>query len=112
MRSNSIAVPKGTNKLVAMAGLGLVLLAGIGFMPSGFPGWILPTLGAFVGVFGVKDAKGFLLAGLALYAAQLGLQYVPMVGDYLNHIAQAMVTFIAPAMLIVSVRCIYDQIKK
>lgn len=112
MSHQSIALPKGTNKWVSLAGFGMVLLAGIGMLPATVPGWVLPSLGAFVGIFGVKDAKAFLLAGLALYAAQMGLGFVPTIGAYASQTAHALVTFIAPAMLIVSARCIYDQIKK
>lgn len=112
MSHPSVSIPKGTGKMVTLAGLGLVVLAGIGFMPGSFPAWILPALGAVVGLFGVKDVKGFLLAGLALYAAQQSLNFLPVAGSYMSSTVAALITFVAPAMLIVAARSIYDQIRK
>ena len=111
MKSITKAIPKETNRYVAIAGFALVVIGGIGMTPAIMPNWILPALGAFLGLFSVKDTKGFLLAGLALIAVKWGLQFLPVIGDYTEPMANQLVAFIAPAMLIVSVRSIYDQLK-
>ena len=80
-------------------------------MPAFWPDWVLPILGTFLGLFSVKDPKGFLIAGLALIAAKWGLQFLPVVGSYTEEIASQLVGFIAPAMLIVSIRSIYEQLR-
>ena len=107
---HSLTVPAGVSNIVAISGLVLVVMLGIG-IPAFFPNWVIPVIGAFIGLFCVRDPKMFLIAGLSIVAAKWGLRYVPFVGGYTYGIANQLIGLIAPAMLVVSVRSIYHQIR-
>ena len=105
-----ISVPRNVNQWIAYAGLSLVVLSTLQ-VPAFWPSWAIPVIGAFIGIYAVGDVKGFLLAGLVLLAAKWGLGHVPFVGRLTQDLAQNLTALIAPAMLIVAVRSLFNEIK-
>ncbi len=110
MRGMRLSVPNNLNEMLAFAGFALVVLGSIGVRPF-WPVWAIPAIGAFLGFYSVKDGKNFLIAGLALLAAKWGLNYVPFIGGFAREFATELVRLVAPAMLVVSIRSLYDQLK-
>ena len=110
MKNFGLTVPSNVNQWVALAGLALVVFATFG-VPAFWPSWMIPVIGAFIGFAVVGDVKGFLIAGLALLAAKWGLGHVPVLGHYVQEFTQNLIALVAPAMLVVSVRAIYEEIK-
>ena len=105
----SISIPSNVIGYVGMAGFVMVGLSGSEIVL--WPSWTIPLMGAFLGLFAVNNPKQFLIAGLALMGAKWGLNYLPVVGGVAKSVATELVRFVAPAMLIVSVRSLYDEMK-
>ncbi len=110
MKSFKLTVPSNLNQLAGIAGLAIVVLATLGF--RGFwPIWTLPVLGAFLGFSKVSDVKGFLIAGLALVGVKFALGHLPFLGNLVQDFVQNLIALVAPAMLIVAIRSIYQELK-
>ena len=72
---------------------------------------ILVLLGLVVGFLNItqKEVVPFLLAAVALgLGAQANFSALPMVGLYIDGIMANLVTFVAPAAVIVALKAIYD----
>lgn len=104
-----ISVPKNVGNWVVLAGSAIVVLNAVDFTPF-WPKWTLAALGIFLGLSHINDPKNFVLAGLALIGANIGLQSLPIVGGLAQGIVHEMVMLVAPAMLVVSLRMIYEQL--
>lgn len=110
MKSFKISVPSNLVQLAAIGGFVLVALTTLGIRGL-WPSWVIPVTGAFLGFYSVRDVKGFLLAGLALFAAKWGLGHLPMLGNIVQDFASNLTALVAPAMLVVAIRSIYQELR-
>ncbi|MBI2548773.1 hypothetical protein HYW21_05475 [Candidatus Woesearchaeota archaeon] len=106
-----------------IVGIAVAILAGIFLNPaqSGTTvlGWMalaLVVLGLIVGFLNVteNETQGFLIAGIALMATGISggvLQLIPYIGSALNAIVLNLAVFVAPAVIVVSVKAIYGLAK-
>ena len=71
--------------------------------------WVLAVLGLIVGLINVtlKDEVPFLVAALVLVTAAGYLSVIPYIGTTLVTILYYIVTFVAPASIIVALKAIY-----
>jgi len=110
MKSLKLSVPSNLNQLVGLTGIGLVVLATLG-IHAFWPSWTLPVIGAFLGYSVIGDAKGFMISGLSLFAAKWGLGHLPILGNLVQNFAQNLIILVAPAMLVVAIRSLYNDLK-
>jgi hypothetical protein len=94
---------------------GVILAILVGLVPQVFPtqpvAIVLVVLGALVGLLHIGDKKAhdFLLAAVALLVAgAAGLQTLPLVGSYLGPILANIISFVAPAAVIVALKAVYE----
>ena len=105
-------------KLGEIAFLGGVILAAIvGLVPSAVAGYnttialVLVVLGILVGLINItaKETHEFLLATVALLiAGTAGLQIIPVVGTFVQAVLSNVVSFVAPAAVIVALKAVYE----
>lgn len=100
-----------------LAGLLLAIVLGIfqQALAAGTVTLILVVLGIVVGLLNiaVKEAHNFLLVVVALLVAgSAGLGVLPAVGTYLAVILANIVSFVAPAAVIVAVKAVYELARK
>ena len=74
---------------------------------------MLTILGLIVGFLNVSGAetRGFLLAAIGLILAASSLASMPYVGGYLTAILGNIVVFIAPAVLVVALKSLFETAK-
>jgi hypothetical protein len=67
--------------------------------------WVLAILGVIVGLLniGEKDSKSFLIAAIALILSASALNVVPVLGPAFESMLPLVVTFVAGAMIVVSI---------
>jgi len=105
------------SKVGEWAFLGGVLLAVlVGLIPGVLPGnlvaLVLVVLGLLVGLIniGAKETHSFLLASVALLVAgAAGLQTLPVVGGIVGSVLTNLVSFVAPAAVIVALKAVYEH---
>ena len=99
-------------------GLVIAILAGI-FVSFTNSGWIvlaLVVLGLIVGFLNIteKETQPFLIASIALIVTAISgsmLTIIPFIGNALNAIVQNIAVFVAPAVIVVSIKAIYALAK-
>ncbi len=99
-------------------GLVIAILAGI-FVSLTNSGWIvlaLVVLGLIVGFLNIteKETQPFLIASIALIVTAISgsmLTIIPFIGNALNAIVQNIAVFVAPAVIVVSIKAIYALAK-
>lgn len=98
-------------KLAFIAGFVLAVLAG--FMTLSWFWWVLAVLGLIVGFLNVggDETRGFLLAAIGLILSAASVQQLPYIGDQLTNILANVVVFIAPAVLVVSLKSLFETAK-
>ena len=94
---------------------GLVIAVLVGLVPSVLPSsmvaLVLVVLGILVGLINIggRQTHEFLLAAVALsVASSAGLQALPVVGSVIGAILTNIVSFVAPAAIIVAVKAVYE----
>ncbi len=99
--------------------VGLLLAIVLGLFPQALAVTtttaVLVVLGIIVGLVNVtsKESHGFLLASVALLVAgSAGYGVLPGIGNYLSAILTNIVTFVAPAAVIVAVKAVYELARK
>jgi ATP synthase protein I len=99
-------------KWTFVAGLVLALLAGLGLQMS-WVLWVLAVLGLVVGFLNVTGAetRGFLLAAIGLMLSATAVQSIPFVGEMLTRILANLIAFIAAAVLVVSLKALFETTK-
>ncbi|RMH17749.1 MAG: hypothetical protein D6696_14965 [Acidobacteria bacterium] len=100
-------------KYAFIAGLVLAVVAAfIGTSWSWLP-WVLAILGLIVGFMnvGAGETKMFLLAAIGLLLSANAVASLPYVGGYLTDILNNVVVFIAAALLIVSLKALFETAK-
>ena len=110
---------KEVKKLGEYAFIGGVLLAILlglipGSMLIGYESalaLLLVVLGILVGLINiqVQETQAFLIATIALLAAGAGgLQTLPLVGTFISSILTNIISFVAPAAVIVALKAVYE----
>lgn len=94
-------------------GIALAIVMGVFFESlNGFTmSIIFITLGVIVGLMSVTDRESdrFLIASIALLiAGAAGLQTLPVLGDAIGAVFTNVITFVAPAAMIVAIKSIYS----
>jgi hypothetical protein len=99
-------------KWAFIAGLVLAVLAGLGIQAA-WIAWILVILGLAVGFLNVtaKESRGFLIAAIGLMLSATAVQSLPFVGDMLTRIVSNIIVFIAPAVLVVACKALFETAK-
>ena len=97
-----------------LGGVVLAVLVGLvpGVLPGNLVGLVLVVLGILVGLIniGAKETHSFLLASVALLVAgTAGLQTLPVVGSMVNVVLTNIVSFVAPAAVIVALKAVYEH---
>lgn len=92
-------------KYAFIAGLIICALAGFGLEATWVP-WVLAALGLVVGFLNIgdKEVSTFLLASIALIMSASAMVMLPFVGGVLTTILAYLIVFIAPAVLVVSLK--------
>jgi hypothetical protein len=85
--------------------VGLVIAFLASFLDVAWIAWVLVVLGLLVGFLNItrEETQGFLLAAIGLMLAATSVQVLPYVGDLVTQILANLVTFIAPAVLVVAI---------
>jgi hypothetical protein len=95
-----------------IAGLVIAFLAALLTHVSWFY-WVLAVLGLVVGFLNVtgEETRGFLLAAIGLILSATSIQVIPFVGEVATYIAGNLVAFIAPAVLVVALKVLFETAK-
>ena len=94
--------------------LGLVIACVAGFvLQYSWVMWVLAVLGVAVGLLNVRkeETRAFLLAAIGLMLAATSIQVVPYVGGIVTRIVSNLVVFIAPAVLVVALKSLFETAK-
>ena len=98
--------------------IGVVISIIAGFILTDWMLWILTILGVIVGLLNVttKDEQTFLLAAVSLviisaFGGDL-IYNLPQIGTILGSIYIALLTFVAPAAIVVALKSLYHSAKK
>ncbi len=75
--------------------------------------WVLAVLGLIVGFLNVtkEEVRTFLLAAIGLMLAATSVQVLPLVGDLVTRLMSNLVVFIAPAVLVVALKSLFETAK-
>jgi hypothetical protein len=94
-------------------GLVIAVAAGLGLEASWFA-WVLALLGLVVGFLNVtgEETQGFLLAAIGLILSATAVRSLPFLGDLLTRIMGNLVIFIAPAVLVVALKALFQTAKQ
>jgi hypothetical protein len=75
--------------------------------------WVLAVLGLIVGFLNVtaEETGPFLLAAVGLMLAATSVQVLPYLGEVLTRIVSNLVVFMAPAVLVVALKSLFETAK-
>ena len=94
--------------------LGLIIAVVVALVTQlGWIAWVLAVLGLVVGFLNVtsEETRRFLLAVIGLMLAATSVQVVPYVGDVITRIVSNLVVFIAPAILVVALKSLFETVE-
>lgn len=99
-------------KYAFIVGLVLAVLAAFAFDVT-WAMWVLAVLGLIVGFLNVtkEEVRSFLLAAIGLMLAATSVQVIPLIGDLVTQIMSNLVVFIAPAVLVVALKSLFETAK-
>lgn len=99
-------------KWAFIAGLVLAVVAGLGVQAT-WIAWVLVVLGLVVGFLNVtaQESRGFLLAAIGLMLSATAVQTIPFVGGIVTRIVSNVIVFIAPAVLVVALKALFETAK-
>ena len=99
-------------KYAFIAGLIIAFLAGL-LIQASWLYWVLAVLGLIVGFMNVTEleSRGFLLAAIGLIISSTSIRVIPVVGDVATFIVDNLVAFIAPAVLVVALKVLFETAK-
>jgi hypothetical protein len=101
-------------KWAFVVGLVLAGVAGILFEAEETVFWVLAILGVIVGLLNVTQAEtqGFLLAAIGFLLSATALNLIPIVGETLSQILEYVAAFVAGAMIVVSLKALFETGRK
>ena len=75
--------------------------------------WVLAILGLIVGFLNVtgEETRTFLLAAIGLILAATSVQTIPFIGEVLTRIVSNLAVFMAPAVLVVALKSLFETAK-
>ena len=99
-------------KWAFIVGLVLAVIAGLGIQAM-WIAWVLVVLGLVVGFLNVTaaESRGFLLAAIGLMLSATAVQSIPFVGELVTRIVSNIIVFIAPAVLVVALKALFETAK-
>jgi len=99
-------------KYAFIIGLVLAVVAAL-LLEANWVMWVLAVLGLVVGFLNVtkEETRSFLLAAIGLILAATSVQVLPLVGGIITRILSNLVVFIAPAVLVVALKSLFDTAK-
>jgi hypothetical protein len=99
-------------KWAFIAGLIIAVIAGLGVQAI-WMAWVLVVLGLVVGFLNVtaEESRGFLLAAIGLMLSATAVQSIPFVGEVVTRIVSSIIVFIAPAVLVVALKALFETAK-
>jgi hypothetical protein len=99
-------------KWAFIVGLVLAGVAGFGIQAT-WIAWVLVVLGLVVGFLNVtaQESRGFLLAAIGLMLSATAVQSIPFVGEMVTRIVSNIIVFIAPAVLVVALKALFETAK-
>lgn len=99
-------------KWAFIAGLVLAFISPL-FVQVAWFYWVMAVLGLIVGFLNVtaEETKGFLLAAIGLILSASSVQGIPLVGEIVTFIMANIVAFIAPAVLVVALKSLFETAK-
>lgn len=100
-------------KWAFIVGLVIAVLAGLFFQPA-WAIWILAILGVIVGLLNItaEDTRGFLLAAIGLTLSATALNTIPVLGKAFSLVLPFVVAFVAGAMIVVSLKELFQTARK
>ncbi len=110
-KRKAVKADKNIGYWIFLVGIFIAIIAGLvtteGVNPSVV--WVLAVLGLIVGLINVtiKEEVPFLVAALVLITAAGYLAVIPFIGQTLVTILYYIVTFVAPASIVVALKAIY-----
>ena len=99
-------------KWAFIVGFVLAAVAGLGIQAT-WIAWVLVVLGLVVGFLNVtaQESRGFLLAAIGLMLSATAVQSIPFVGEMVTRIVSNIIVFIAPAVLVVALKALFETAK-
>lgn len=99
-------------KYAFIVGFAIAILAGLGIQAT-WMAWVLAILGLIVGFLNVtaEETRSFLLAAIGLILSATAVQTIPFIGDVLTRIVSYVIVFIAAAVLVVSIKALFETAK-
>jgi hypothetical protein len=75
--------------------------------------WVLAVLGLVVGFLNItaEETQGFLISAIALIISATSVLAIPYIGAGVTAIVANLIAFIAPAMLVVALRSLFETAK-
>lgn len=100
-------------KFAVIAGIVIAVAAGIFEFTQPWFGWALAVLGLIVGFMNVSggESRTFLVAGIALLMVGSSVAAVPVIGEKLTSFLGYITAFMAPAVLVVALKSLFDTVK-
>lgn len=100
-------------KFAVLAGIVIAVAAGIFEFTQPWFGWALAVLGLVVGFMNVSggESRTFLVAGIALLMVGSSVAAVPVIGMKMTAFLGYITAFMAPAVLVVALKSLFDTVK-
>jgi len=100
-------------KFAVIAGIVIAIAAGVFNFTQPWFGWALAVLGLIVGFMNVSggESRTFLVAGIALLMVGSSVAEVPVIGEAMTSFLGYITAFMAPAVLIVALKSLFDTVK-
>ncbi len=97
-------------KIAVVAGTLLAIAAGFFGLTQPWFGWLLALLGVIVGFMNITsgETSKFLLAGIGLLMVGSAVDNVPVIGEMLTSFLGYVIAFIAPAILVVALKSLFE----
>jgi uncharacterized membrane protein len=98
-----------------LAGVAIAILIGLFNVTESWVTVVLVILGIIVGLLNIttKETMPFLTSSIALLVVgSAGLERLPVVGSLVKSVLTSIVTFVAPAAVIIALKTVFDIAKK
>lgn len=110
-KKKAVKIERSIGYWVFLVGIFIAIIAGLVTPRTVNPNivWVLAVLGLIVGLVNVtlKEEVPFLVAALVLITAAGYLSVIPYIGQTLATILAYVVTFVAPASIVVALKAVY-----
>ena len=99
-------------KWAFIGGFALAVIAGLGVQAT-WVVWVLAVIGLVIGFLNVtaSESRSFLIAAIGLMLSATAVHSIPYLGDLVTRIVSYLVVFIAPAVLVVALKSLFETVK-